>query len=171
MEAILLKISDVAASRFNSYFPLVFAVTKPTWAVTQLVVMLPHPCWFHSLFHKIPSKTIQGRYIDQAIPPTIVWWPPTRTTKQPRTGQGGGHQDWLIDRNINRLQTKKMYWSSQCCSGSHFNSENWLQQGGTLTWMVWSQHPGFIRIDQGRLPHLFYGCWINLGGFICLPWK
>ena len=42
---------------------------------------------------------------------------------------------------------------------------------GTLTWMVWSQHPGFIRIDQGRLPHLFYGCWINLGGFICLPWK
>ena len=42
MEAILLKISDVAASRFNSYFPLVFAVTKPIFM--QLMVMLPHPC-------------------------------------------------------------------------------------------------------------------------------
>ena len=98
----------VVASRFNSYFLLVFAVTKPTWAVTQLMVMLPHPCWFYSLVHKIPSKTIQGRYIDKAIPLTILWWPPTRTTKQPRTGQGGGHQDWLIDWHINRLQTKKI---------------------------------------------------------------
>ena len=191
MEAILLKISDVAASRFNSYFPLVFAVTKPTWAVTQLVVMLPHPCWFHSLFHKIPSKTIQGRYIDQAIPPTILWWPPTRTTKQPRTRQGWGHQDWLIDQHINRqdgcnnqdcLQNQAITQKQDGCNNQDSvqnqaitqkqdgcNDHHYVVVGpililkidynnGTLTWMVWSQHPGFISYHQGSLPHIFHGC-------------